>query len=929
MKKINSLLYTALLSFAIHAQSGPGGVGSTDDLNVWLRVDKDFIEDNINDISKWHDQGPELFSLIAGGNQRPTFNSSDINYNGRPTLSFDGVNNVLTLANPSNFDSPQMTLFLVGQYDNVINNAWQTFVSKTWGPSWADGWGLTQNNTSELVDFWVSDYTNNAQIAVDENTPSIFTGRFDQQNVSLNLNAGTDDNFAHTSPIQYQSSHFYVGKSKHTYNLEGKIAEVIKYNKALNESQQIIIQNYLSSRYNIAIDAVIDRYDYESTSSNGLIGIGQESSSDSHESSQGCGILTIDSPSDLDDGEYALIGHNGNSLNAQTTDIPNIYNGTPNRLQRVWRVDKTGDLGKVRLQFDLSNSGFIYAEDQYELLIDPDGDFDANNNYRRHIIGRDLDLNNVLSFNAVELNDGDYFTLVAGTPYSIDECPCDNNYLAFTNCSLPLNSQTPNYRDPIPGLGFIIDEDVVYSSAPEYGQDLNGVYQDLRMDIYTPCNEETLRPLVLICSGGGYNTSRKCSKRVQYRAKQLAARGYVVAAFEYRSFLGTTVDSNSNCSSNQVTCPTQCVVPCPPPTYQGNCLNLRDYMYTLSSNNAEKAGNEMSYKMAQDGRAAIRYLKQKASDYDINPNQVFITGNSAGGGVTLNTLFYDFADQPDNWLVNAFGDLDATAHNSVSNSITAQVLGGISIAGFLEDKTYLDLHDYSPLPAIAFFHGTWDDGVHYQKSVSWGGSAYGSEALAEHIENNPTNIPYKLWSVCESGHTLLHLDDCKDDPLMVDFNHTLEMHAVQFFYDILNSQVANSEVTNNSVHDFNNPGVIQGNVNNVCPSLIGGNNHCPSTVGDLQFIARKKSPGIALSEVEQYYGNGFELYPNPNSGIFTMSYKSSVVENSLVNIYSVNGKLIKSVELKLPKQQLDLSKLNGGIYIVEYNGQFKKLVLNK
>ena len=938
MKRTANLILLIILCSIVYAQSGPGGVGNSSYLGLWLRADQGFSV--INSETHWNDLSGNNNNAWMDGNQQPLLQPSVPAYNLQDAISFS-TNKMLEVNDDNTLDPDKMSLFVVGEYDN--NNSKASFLAKTTNSTWTDGWGVSRENGNAAVNFWANDINNYApSVSCSENVASIFTGEYDASVVAISKDGNTPQSINVSGPILANSGKLLIGNAPGTLNyLDGKIAEIIMFNQKLNAAERIIVQNYLSSRYDIALGSN-DYYSHDKPEPyyHDVIGIGRKNNNATHYESIGMGIVEISNPTDPDNGEYFFIGHNGAGLSSQIADVPQIYNGIPVRMQRVWRVDKTDlngndGIGKVDLSFDLSGSGFIYAEDHYELMIDSDGDFDVGNNYRRHIIGRDLDQNDVLSFNAVDLKDGDYFTLVAGDAYELPECPCgdldmngDYDYSGSDDqCFGAPYSGTVNYRDPIVNMSYKVKEDVTYSSAPEFGEDINGIYQDLKMDIYTPCNTQTERPTILICDGGGFNTNNKCNKDVQYLAKQLVSRGYVVATFSYRSYVGTqkqiemcsinTGYSQQSCTNNYGSVNMS----------SSNCMRFRDYVTTLTLPEATKAWQEMNYKNTQDGRAAIRYLKHKKLEYKIDDELMFMSGISAGGALTLHTLYYNEADNPPPFLNQDFGDFDATADNAISNSVTAEIQGGISLWGVMAEKTYMDIGE----PPVEFIHGTWDLASHFQKRDVYGGTAYGAESLAEYANQLSGGPSYKIWSICEAKHGIRALESsCGDDVGGEDINHTRMMHMVDFLYDIQNSQLPSAEVNYNSVHDFITPSFIQGDVTNLCPTLttngLSNENHCPTTIGDLEFKARKKSQTVVQQVLE---GKDFDLYPNPNSGIFTMSYKGSVAENSLVKIYSIGGKLIKSVELKLPKQQLDLSKLNGGIYLIEYEGQFKKLVLNK
>lgn len=79
---------------------------------------------------------------------------------------------------------------------------------------------------------------------------------------------------------------------------------------------------------------------------------------------------------------------------------------------------------------------------------------------------------------------------------------------------------------------------------------------------------------------------------------------------------------------------------------------------------------------------------------------------------------------------------------------------------------------------------------------------------------------------------------------------------------------------------------------------------------------------ITTAVEEHEYGSGLYVYPNPNSGLVTLSYNSSEPKESFsITIYNATGKSVYSEILNKSAEsftkQIDLSVLPRGIYLVE------------
>lgn len=179
---------------------------------------------------------------------------------------------------------------------------------------------------------------------------------------------------------------------------------------------------------------------------------------------------------------------------------------------------------------------------------------------------------------------------------------------------------------------------------------------DLHMDIYSPKGDtETNRPAVVVAHGGAFAAGDKDDmdqQSVTY-CDSLAARGYVTACIEYR--LGITMTT-----SNMVL-----------------TIDSLDFSRTV-------------YRGIQDVRAAIRYLRANAKKLGINPNRIYIVGNSAGGILALENLYLDKSSEIPAVAKNApdLGGLDAYGVQGYPAEANAAVAlwGAVHDINIIEDN---------------------------------------------------------------------------------------------------------------------------------------------------------------------------------------------------------------------------------------------------
>ena len=105
-----------------------------------------------------------------------------------------------------------------------------------------------------------------------------------------------------------------------------------------------------------------------------MAGIGQDALDSYHLDAQGTAELRINSPSNLNNGDYLFWGNNGQDIFIPNTlDIPSAQ--VSSRSEKVWRFSRTGDIGNVDVMFDVSNFPMGLSSNLVLLLDNDDGSF--------------------------------------------------------------------------------------------------------------------------------------------------------------------------------------------------------------------------------------------------------------------------------------------------------------------------------------------------------------------------------------------------------------------------------------------------------------------------------------------------------------------------------------------------------------------------
>jgi hypothetical protein len=378
------LLFVIFMPGLLLAQTGPAGVGTTSSNIVWLKADAGTsTTSNLSPLSQWNDQSGNLNHVSQStANLQPLFRSGVAGQlNGMPAVEFDNnatSNDYMSCPDNSTLDNyTGMTAFSALRYNSGTTAGIPRAVfSKRVDPSSQNDFGWFRY-TSNYIYLDVNGTTNrmNTATAYTDNVDYLISFSFDgtaasnEQKMYTGNTLDAQSNNPSANVPNYNSN-FHVGVlyghtgSEKQFN--GFIPEIIIYNVLLNPAQRFIVNNYLSSKYNIAISS--NDYYLGDTPANGdfdreVAGIGQSTAGNTNNafSSSVCAGMGITYVSGFDDGDYVLAGHNLPTNTNFYTDL-SVVSGGPitARWERIWYIDVTnsGTALNTNVIFDLSNGGF-------------------------------------------------------------------------------------------------------------------------------------------------------------------------------------------------------------------------------------------------------------------------------------------------------------------------------------------------------------------------------------------------------------------------------------------------------------------------------------------------------------------------------------------------------------------------------------------
>ncbi len=373
------------------SQTGPGGVGNTTNNGLWLRADILALA-NGDPVSSWNDaSGNGNNAIQLTGGIQPIFNTVG-SMNGMPTVQFDGNNDEMAVPDSPILDGTAgITYYAVIRPTN-LNGAPRGILGKrityTIPAEYAYTWFFWGGNRMYLDVVTNNNRFNSGATTFANNINYILSWDYDgtrTPGVRSRLRNGSNaflSEFESSASIGNSTEDLCLGALNVGYGtyLGAEYAEVIQYNYSLDTIDHILVQNYLSAKYDISI-AANDLYD-EDDPANGnydfdVAGIGRIDASSINDDAQGSGIVRILNPTGLNDDEFLIWGHNNSPfLFNETTDVPGPVT---NRFAGLWRASEVNsalnsvDVGSVDMRFDLTGIYAGTAADLY-LLVDTDND---------------------------------------------------------------------------------------------------------------------------------------------------------------------------------------------------------------------------------------------------------------------------------------------------------------------------------------------------------------------------------------------------------------------------------------------------------------------------------------------------------------------------------------------------------------------------
>ncbi|WMN12887.1 T9SS type A sorting domain-containing protein [Marivirga salinae] len=379
MKRFYTILTVISISLfspiIVFSQAGPAGVDTN--LQLWLRGDRGLVSSD-GSVSEWQDQSGNAndFTQVTTTGQPSVFPSTP-GLNGLTSLDFDGSDDFLSDEDGENYinGNSAFSLFIVIQSDisgtdngflrTSPNNNNDEFFSLRYDASGANGGG------SNVLKAGVSN-RNVETSSGRQSTAAQFLGLQWQAATDAEIyindledSPATADNgtASATSPIS-GADFVYLGNGpKNFWN--GKIAEVIFFTRKIDPLERILVQNYLSSKYNIAFStASNDKYNGDEASQGdydfGVIGLANDGINPKRSTAQADGLSLTENGTTLSNGDYIFAGYKLVNNVVNDSDLGGVT-GLQARWFRDWYFDITDSDNSSRTDFtfDIEDAGFV------------------------------------------------------------------------------------------------------------------------------------------------------------------------------------------------------------------------------------------------------------------------------------------------------------------------------------------------------------------------------------------------------------------------------------------------------------------------------------------------------------------------------------------------------------------------------------------
>lgn len=439
--------------------------------------------------------------------------------------------------------------------------------------------------------------------------------------------------------------------------------------------------------------------------------------------------------------------------------------------------------------------------------------------------------------------------------------------------------------------------DITYGSAVTFA----GRTDALKLDVSYPVNDtppKCGRPLLIVVHGGAYIAGDKNEGLPIFFRNDFAKRGYVTASVNYRLGMFHT-DKYNNCNV---------------PTW--NCINMTDSSEWYRAN----------YRGMQDVKGAIRYMINHADDYNIDPNNVFIVGESAGGFIALSVGFTDDDSEVLSTLVdsmanaptpNSLYENTCIKGNNLATSIASMKLERNNLGKYEGDLNQPASSNYTIRGVGSFYGGAYNNIF----------KSHGANAPGLYMFHQPCDliVPFTYSKVFAGFNSCMQSFPTNCGTIL---NRPF-IYGSNGIKNLIDSLVKDSLPT--SDYQFDNGGknyncLQQTNSSMVCHAT---DNYWLRSSNMATYFATKMDTCTKNNSVRRLYSNKLQIqvYPNPSDGLINFDF--------VPNGQSIQVKIFNTFGVEVFNQSLgssgnatiNMQHCKKGIYYVFCSSETKTTVV--
>lgn len=487
MNKNNLPLILLCFSSIINAQIGPGGV--TNNLEIWVKADKGTgTTTDYSTVYQWTNQlagGVDGIATPVADNAKPVYRTAENvpGFNFNPSIEIVSTNSLVTgykfpLGFPDNFTNA-LTSYTHHTRGGTTNAYRVTFVmngtSRSSNPTDNPGgtqapWFGTYGSRSRIYNQKESGaayFGNNTIASVGTSIPSIHSYYNDVSNGEM-MYFFDNNAIPFGSPLTNpQSTLNYPGMVLVMDNSRGasarisgdRVGEFILYSETQTPETRQKINSYLAVKYGVTLGNTTQPVNYlnstsvststgviwtgDNTYQNNVFGIGRDNNSELHQristsiDPNGRGIVVLSTDTNFTNAntthtnipinlQFTMVGDNGGGTSFSTPI--SIAGKTFSRMNRIWKVQDTGDMNCINVQVKTNVAGNTItpsAGSSLYFIIAENANFTTNVKIKK------------VPYNSTAVN-----ALINFKPNS------NSNY--FTLATLPNNSIVDNTASPAP-----------------------------------------------------------------------------------------------------------------------------------------------------------------------------------------------------------------------------------------------------------------------------------------------------------------------------------------------------------------------------------------------------------------------------------------------------------------------------------------------